>query len=202
LLRAVDALLPGRRRATSRSRAPRAQSPRPRQCRCPTLLVLLLPLLLGCLGSGPASATAEREDDSAPDQSGGIQYHAFVEKFRTRVEHSSTMLTPKEVFNILDADYNKQVSNEELKAFSELVPPPAMPKAHFLKKFGRSSAAGVFHRDVVEQAFEHLDQDGDGHLGGAEETAAIVATLQRFHKEKARNNLIISAEDGASGREL
>lgn len=104
----------------------------------------------------------------------------FCRKFRTQIEHSTTTLTHREVFNALDADYNKQVNNEEMKAFRALVPPPAMPRASFLEKFSRPSAAGVFNKEVIERAFDYLDQDGNGHLGGEGETAAIVATLQRY----------------------
>ena len=41
------------------------------------------------------------DDDGAPEKPPGIPYAAFLEKFRTQIEHSSTTLTHLEVFQIV-----------------------------------------------------------------------------------------------------
>jgi hypothetical protein len=44
---------------------------------------------------GPFDDFGETESDDSPS----IPYHAFLDKFKSRIEHSPTELTPKNVFD-------------------------------------------------------------------------------------------------------
>ena len=44
---------------------------------------------------GPFDDFGETESDDSPS----VPYHAFLEKFKNRIDHSPTELTPKDVFD-------------------------------------------------------------------------------------------------------
>ena len=44
----------------------------------------------------------------------------------------------------------------------ELVPSPAMTRDHFIRKFGKQGKYSTVPIDMIHEAFEELDQDGDG----------------------------------------
>ena len=61
--------------------------------------------------SQPQAEPAAEEDDA------GIAFHAFLEKFSTRMKASPTKLTAREIFEELDADRDKLVSEQEIRRF-------------------------------------------------------------------------------------
>ena len=76
---------------------------------------LLGAALLGAVcrseASQPQAEPAAEEDDA------GIAFHAFLEKFSTRMKASPTKLTAREIFEELDADRDKLVSEQEVRRF-------------------------------------------------------------------------------------
>ena len=142
--------------------------------------------------SQPQAEPAAEEDDA------GIAFHAFLEKFSTRMKASPTKLTAREIFEELDADRDKLVSEQEVRRFRcapccrcgqrlprsdcrrlprrELVPAPAMTKQDFFNKYIRSLPDDVTSKERAEVllgAWERLDADGDGALMGPEEVAGL-----------------------------
>ena len=79
--------------------------------------------MLGAVCRSEASqpqAEPAAEDDAgaaAEDDAGGIAFHAFLEKFSTRMKASPTKLTAREIFEELDTDRDKLVSEQEIRRF-------------------------------------------------------------------------------------
>ena len=77
---------------------------------------LLAAALLGAAcrseASQPQAEPAAEEEDA-----GGIAFHAFLEKFSTRMKASPTKLTAREIFEELDTDRDKLVSEQEIRRF-------------------------------------------------------------------------------------
>ena len=90
-------------------------------------------LAAALLGAACRSAASQPQAEPAAEEDAGIAFHAFLEKFSTRMKASPTKLTAREIFEELDADRDKLVSEQEIRRFrcvrSQTPPPLRAPAA-------------------------------------------------------------------------
>jgi len=74
-------------------------------------------LAAALLGAACRSEASQPQAEPAAEEDAGIAFHAFLEKFSTRMKASPTKLTAREIFEELDADRDKLVSEQEIRRF-------------------------------------------------------------------------------------
>ena len=76
----------------------------------------------------------------------------------------------------------------------EIVPPPAMSRDHFIKKFGKQGKFSTVPLDMIHGAFDELDQDGDGNRSPSRSVER--ASLSDFYSspDTATSVLVASAQ--------